>query len=413
LNILFITDRIPYPPHDGGRLRTYNIVKQLARRHDVTLVALIRSPDEAENASAIASLGVQVVPILRSTRPNATRWQKIRLHLSRTPHFLTRQPLPDDFGKRIARLRNGQRFDVVHLDYALTAPCASFVADLPIVLTQHNVQSQIPYSYVMAQPALKRLTLWREWLDYWKWKYVEIAWSRAADVIVAVSQSEAAYYRKHLPGIPVVVVPNGVDVDYFASVQRNPEPATLLFTGGMNWLPNVDAVCYFCREIYPSIKAQRPDVRLLIVGRDPAPRVQALADDPSVTVTGRVADVRPYFGRATAFVVPLRAGGGTRLKILEAFAARVPVVSTPLGCEGLDVNDGNHLLVADTPQAFAQQTLRLLEDAHLQARLTEAGYDLARTVYDYPVVVRSLEAALALAIQRKRTPLWERHGELV
>jgi glycosyltransferase involved in cell wall biosynthesis len=400
MKVLFITDRIPYPPHDGGRLRTYNIVKQLARRHDVTLVALIRSPDEAENASAIASLGVQVVPILRSTRPNATRWQKIRLHLSRTPHFLTRQPLPDDFGKRIARLRNGQRFDVVHLDYALTAPCAPFVADLPIVLTQHNVQSQIPYSYVMAQPALKRLALWREWLDYWKWKYVEIAWSRAADVIVAVSQSEAAYYRKHLPGIPVVVVPNGVEVEYFQNLERQSEPATLLFTGGMNWLPNVDAMRYFCDEIFPRIQTQRPDARLLIVGRDPLPEVQALASH-SITVTGQVPDVRPYFSRATVFIVPLRSGGGTRLKILEAFAAGVPVVSTSLGCEGLEVQDGEHLLIADSPEIFAQQVLQLLGDANLRAKLVMSARRLAETIYDYAVVINEFENALRLAIERK------------
>lgn len=401
MRILFITDRIPYPPHDGGNLRTFNIVKQLARRHHVTLVALIHSPSEVDNASAVESLGVRVVPLLRPMRPTRTLWQKARLHLSSTPHFLMRRPLPEDLAERLALLRGEQDFDVVHLDYALTAPCAAFVSDLPIVLTQHNVQSRIPYTYIMAHPPLRRLTLWRVWLDFLKWRWAEVAWSRMADVVVAVSRPEAQYYRQRLPDIPVEVVPNGVDVEYFSPVNRRPESATLLFTGGMNWLPNIDAACYFCREIYPYIKAQRPDVRLLIVGRDPAPEVQALASDPNVTVTGRVPDVRPYFERASVFVVPLRAGGGTRLKILEAFAARVPVVSTSLGCEGLDVSDGRHLLIADTPQAFAQQTLRLLADADMRVQLTEAGYELARTVYDYPVVVKSLESALALAMERK------------
>ncbi|MBN1979704.1 MAG: glycosyltransferase [Anaerolineae bacterium] len=410
MNILFITDRIPYPPHDGGSLRTFNLVKQLALRHEVTLVALTHLPAEDENIPAIQALGVQVVSMLRPTRPARTLWQRARLHFSPVPHFLAHRPLPEDFGERLAALRREQDFDVVHLDYALTAPCAAFVSDLPIVLTQHNVQSRIPYSYVMAHSSLRRLLLWREALNFLKWRRAEIAWSRLADVIVAVSQVEALYYRRRLPGIPVEVIPNGVGIGYFASVNRCPEPATLLFTGGMNWLPNVDAVRYFCREIYPHVKAQRPDVRLLIVGRDPAPEVQALASDPTVTVTGQVPDVRPYFGQATVFVVPLRAGGGTRLKILEAFAARVPVVSTPLGCDGLEVNDGSHLLVADSPQTFAQQTLRLLADADLRAWLTQAGYDLAKARYDYPVVVRGLEAALMLAIQRKRGTRDDRCG---
>lgn len=400
MNILFITDRIPYPPHDGGSLRTYNIIKQLATRHTVTLVALIHSAAEIENVPVLEALGVQIVPMLRATRPNHTHWQKARLHFSSMPHFLVQRPLPEDFHKRIAQLRDGQNFDVVHLDYALTAPCAASVADLPIVLTQHNVQSQIPYRYVMAQPLLRRLMHWRDILNYVKWRHVEIRWSRSADVVVAVSDLEADYYRQRLPGIPVQVVPNGVDVASFGDLEQHPEPATLLFTGGMNWHPNADAMSYFCREIYPTIKAERPDTQLLIVGRDPTPKVQSLAN-PGVTVTGRVPDIRPYFSRATVCVVPLRAGAGTRLKILEAFAARVPVVSTSLGCEGLRVQDSQHLLVADSPQEFAQQTIRLLNDADLRVQLTEAGYQVTRSVYDYPVLVEALESALELAIRRK------------
>jgi glycosyltransferase involved in cell wall biosynthesis len=184
---------------------------------------------------------------------------------------------------------------------------------------------------------------------------------------------------------PIRVVPNGVDTEFFRLGTEAERPLELLFTGAMNYAPNADGVAHFCAEILPRIRAVVPDVSLSVVGRDPPPRIQSLARG-GVTITGTVPDVRPWMNRAAVFVVPLRVGGGTRLKILEALASGRAVVSTSLGCEGLDVKHGDNILVADTPAAFADAVVRCLRDPGLRRELGARGRALVEQRYRWDAI---------------------------
>jgi glycosyltransferase involved in cell wall biosynthesis len=207
--------------------------------------------------------------------------------------------------------------------------------------------------------------------------------------VLTTSLDDRDLLAPHLDGTPMRVVPNGVDTDFFRPSTGREDPAGLLFTGAMNYAPNADGVLHFCTEILPAIHAAIPETSLAVVGRNPPPRIQGLGTD-KIAITGTVRDVRPWMHRAAVFVVPLRVGGGTRLKILEALACGRAVVSTALGCEGLDVTDGEDILIADTPAAFADAVVRCLRDPGLRQRLGSRGRTLVERRYRWDAIGRGL-----------------------
>jgi glycosyltransferase involved in cell wall biosynthesis len=207
---------------------------------------------------------------------------------------------------------------------------------------------------------------------------------------VTVSEVDRRLLLTTNPRLRVDVIPNGVDTKIYQPLPEGDSTPALVFVGNMDYRPNVDAMMYFCSQVLPRVRCALPDVQMWIVGINPRAEVRHLEGE-GVHVTGRVDDVRPYYARSTACVVPLRAGGGTRLKILEAMAFGRPVVSTTIGCEGLDVVDGEHLFIADSADEFAEQTVRLLLDEALRRRVATEARRLAETCYDWDVVVTELE----------------------
>jgi glycosyltransferase involved in cell wall biosynthesis len=222
------------------------------------------------------------------------------------------------------------------------------------------------------------------------------------DLVLAVSDADAQTLARLYGPLsePVHVVPTGVDTGYFAPREGPVRSRHLVFTGSMDWLPNEDGIVHFVREILPLIRQVEPSTTLSIVGRDPTPAVRRLEAEYGVTVTGRVDDVRPFVAEAAVYVVPLRIGGGTRLKIFEAMAMGKPIVSTTVGAEGLPVSDGLHLLLADTPDAFAHAVVRLLQNQTERARLGDAARHLVVNQFDWASVSGHLDAALAAAAAR-------------
>ena len=217
------------------------------------------------------------------------------------------------------------------------------------------------------------------------------------DGVLAVSDADRETLHALYPGAirqPVHVVPTGVDTEFFSPAPSEPGSRNLVFTGSMDWLPNEDAMNYFCRDILPLVRAEQPDVTLSIVGRTPTPAVKRLAEVPGVTVTGRVDDVRPYMKAAAVYVVPLRIGGGTRLKIFEAMSMAKAVVSTTVGAEGLPVTSGGNAMLADQPASFARAIVELLRDVDRRAALESAARALVVEHYDWSAVAGSLESAL-------------------
>ena len=239
----------------------------------------------------------------------------------------------------------------------------------PAVLCHHKVEAMTwRRHYEVQTNPLKKAYLYGQWL---KARRFERAECRRFDAVVAVSREDAELMRREYGVAEVADVPTGVDIDYFRPTgAETVEPHGLVFTGSMDWLPNEDAIQFFTREILPLVRERVPQVKLTVVGRKPYASLLELAGrDPSIVVTGRVEDVRPYMERAAAYVVPIRVGGGTRLKIYEAMAMEKPVVSTTVGAEGLPLRDGEDLLLADTPRAFADAVVRVLEDAEFARRL--------------------------------------------
>jgi len=229
-------------------------------------------------------------------------------------------------------------------------------------------------------------------IEYRKFRREEVAAWRRATACIATSAADAAVVRD-ATGREVAVVPNGVDLDRFPRFPLDQaDPAALVFVGAMRYRPNADAARWFVEHVFPRVRTALPTATFTIVGADPPPGVLALGSVPGVCVTGTVPDVRPWVERAGMVVVPLRAGGGTRLKILEAFAMGRPVVSTRLGAAGIDAADGEHLLLADTPDGIAAAITRLAADAPLRQALTDRAYALVRERYQWRAIAAELDA---------------------
>lgn len=226
-------------------------------------------------------------------------------------------------------------------------------------------------------------------IDWQIMKSFEPSAMRRVDKCIAMSEIEAAIARKMVPGVNLQVVSNGVDTSLYKPVAPN-SSKELLFIGSLCYPPNVDGAQFFVRQVFPLIQKGESEVELNLVGRSPVPRVRALADGRAVKLFSDVPEVRPYYERSAISVVPLRAGGGTRLKILESMALGIPVVSTSIGCEGLDVTHGEDILIADSPEEFANSVCGLLRDAGLRGRIAQNGRKLVENKYDWDIIVERL-----------------------
>jgi glycosyltransferase involved in cell wall biosynthesis len=271
----------------------------------------------------------------------------------------------------------------------------TFRTDAIRVLDAANVEYDIHRRSAEASHSLLR----RLWSGYEarKLRPQEIAICGEQDMIFLPSQRDKELLDRDVPRVPKIVIPNGVDTSFFAPQARPVEDDTLVFTGAINYFPNADAVIWFVSDVLPLIHKVRPGVRFSIVGNAPPESVRRLASS-HVEVTGFVDDVRPSIARSAVYVVPIRIGGGTRLKVLEAMAMRKPIVTTSIGCEGIDAAHGKSVLIADTPQAFADATLRLLADRRMAEALADAGHDLVRSRYDWA----SIGDAMGTAYEKLR-----------
>ncbi len=394
MKILFITKELPYPVNSGARMRTWHYIRGLARAGETHVICGGTLEDNREGAAQLRALGVD--PVFVPVRPAPVWLNRLTGLVSPLPYavLLRRSAALTEAVRSIAR---SARPDLVVCDGIHLAPNIPEDLTCPTILDEHNVESVIIGRYAATErnPAA-RLYAWLEWFKFCRLE--ERLWPRFTTVHVcsAVDQRMVETRSRHPD---VVVIPNGVSAaEADQALARHPRPAAgtdrprpwrVTYSGLMGWRPNDDAALYFCREIWPLV-ARGAGNRLLqcyIVGRGPSREVQRLTEaDPRITVTGEVADVAPYIIASDAVVVPLRIGSGTRLKILEAMALGVPVVSTSVGCEGLDVTHDNNILIADTPEAFAAAVGRLRDNADLGARLAANGRALIERQYDWPLI---------------------------
>jgi sugar transferase (PEP-CTERM/EpsH1 system associated) len=399
--ILVLTPQFPFPPHQGTTLRNYNLMAGLARRHEVHLLSF-GDPEECQGTPVDGLCqSVQVFPA-----PKRSVGQRLKgLALSRLPDMAQRLPSPvfrDALAKTLERLDP----DVVEVEAIELAQYLFQVADMRgdrtrplLVYDDHNAE------YVLQQRAFETdFRQPRRWIaaaySYVQWRRLRAYECRAclaADRVAAVSDTDATALQRLVPGLEVAVIPNGVDMDYYTApvpplaAQEGPGDLDLVFTAKMDFRPNVDAVLWFSQNVLPLIRRQSPGTRFWAVGKSPHARLAPLADDPGVVLTGWVEDVRPYITGAGLYVIPLRIGGGTRLKVLEAMAMGKAIVSTALGCEGFDLVPGQELVMADDPAEFAAAVMDLLHDAEHRERLGRAARRFAGSRYDWRMIVPRLE----------------------
>ncbi len=278
-------------------------------------------------------------------------------------------------------------FDVITTEHSQMA-CYRLPRTAHLVLDEHNIEYDILWRTTAAErPSIRKLY---NWANYLKLRREERAAWQQFDGITLTSERDEQLLRRDAPGKPTAVTPNAVDTDFFQPSGAPVEAGTILFFGAINYYPNTEGLLFFLDEVFPYVKQQHPGARLMIVGQQPPPAIMSRASE-DVIVTGLVDDVRPYLERAAVVIAPLRIGGGTRLKIVEAMAMGKPIVATHIGAEGLDVNHDENILLSDTAEDFAGQVVRVLDDAALAQRLGQAARHRADSLYTWRAAVDRLE----------------------
>ena len=380
MKILFLSPTVPFPLTDGGRIRVFNLLKQIAKKSDITLLALETQPTDEEGVAELQQLGVQVHLVPNApTLPRVSLGTLLKAFLKRQPITVARYDLPA-YRQKFRELIATENYDLVHYEMFHTAQFYT-ETDLPGLLSQQNVDSEI-WRRLCSETAnpFYKFAYWTQQLAFQRYERVL---SPKFDAVTCTSDIDAAVFQGHCAADAIAIIPNGVDVTHFQPDFTTEAPAHLIYIGSMDWYPNEDAVAFFADDILPGIQSKVSDVQFSIVGGNPSARVQKLAARDGVIVTGRVPEIKPYFAEATVFVVPLRIGSGTRLKILEALAMGKAIVSTSVGAEGLDLNDGEEIFIADAPEPFAEAVTRLLTDPALRRRIGENGRARVEKDYDW------------------------------
>jgi sugar transferase (PEP-CTERM/EpsH1 system associated) len=408
MRILWLKSDLLLPLDKGGKLRTWHLMRHLARHHEITYVAFNEPGQPAADVEGMREVAARVETITRSEPTKGT----LRFYADAAMHLV--DPLPYAVGKyrsaeyrrRLETLLAEQNFDVIVCDFLFPAVNLPKHLPCPTVMFTHNVESEIWRRHAETRRGVVgRLLYGAQYRRMLRYEGRALA---RFDGVLAVSDADRKTFSRLYPGAisgPAHVIQTGVDTDYFAPAPSEPESREVVFTGSMDWLPNEDAMLFFCREVLPLIRSEEPGMKVTIVGRTPTAAVKKLADEAGVRVTGRVDDVRPYMKDAAVYIVPLRIGGGTRLKIFEAMAMGKAVVSTTVGAEGLPVTDGEHVILADDPATFARAVVHLMRDVERRRRIEAAARALVVERYDWSAVAGELEDAL------ERFALREAQGE--
>jgi sugar transferase (PEP-CTERM/EpsH1 system associated) len=400
MKLLWLNAGLLLPLDKGGKLRTWHVMRHLAARHDITYLSFADDSQTDADRAGMRAVCSRLETVPRTDAAKGT-W---RFYADATGYLLDAAPYAvakyrsAAYRATLADLLAAERFDAVVCDFL--PPVVNLPPRLPcpsIVFT-HNVEAEIwrRHAEQASNPVSKRLLTqqWRRMLRF------EAAALARFDLTLAVSDADRRTFDRLYPGsltAPVHVVQTGVETDFFTPAPVAPEPAHMVFTGSMDWLPNEDGMTYFCREILPKIRESEPGATLSIIGRAPTPAVRKLGEIAGVDVTGRVDDVRPHIAKGAVYVVPLRIGGGTRLKIFEAMSMGKAVVSTTIGAEGLPVTSGRDVEIADEPSRFAHAVVHLMRDTAARRAIETAARQLVVERYDWSAVAQDFESALLKA----------------
>ena len=384
MHLLQFAPRVCWPLDTGAKLRNYHLARVLAERARIRLLAFT---DHEQSFAGLENPYEQVTAVRRS--PGYTFSKILRGAFGRTPLPVLNYTT-NTMKQTLERILGENDFDIVQVEsiHLMTyLPIITMAQQRPLMICDwHNIESELMSRYSEREPNILK----RAYAG--KTARLMSQFERRAmhefDAHIAVSQRDAQQLRNLNSDARVFVIENGVDTAYyeeaaFSGANAAGKPNRIVFVGSMDYHANIDGAVSFARDVWPGLRDRHPELMFTIVGRDPAPEVRALATNPGIEVTGTVDDVRPSYREALAAVVPLKVGGGSRLKILEAMAAGVPVVSTTLGAEGLDVHDGEDILIADTNEQLAEKIVSVIESEELRQRLSAGGRALVSERYDW------------------------------
>jgi polysaccharide biosynthesis protein PslH len=397
LNILSVSHMPASPPRFGAQARMHGLMTQLAQRHDLTAVTLADDAFDIDECRSAMRTYCNDVVLVRNPYGRdglAKRLLQLRSLVSLTSFDRLRVALPE-LQQVLDRVLRAGRFDIVNLEFPYLGHYAFRQAPageaLPrLVVDSHEIAYDLAKQFASSGASLsRRLYAGANWR---KLRHEEIGAYRAADGIYLCSADDERRLRNELPDARTAVIPNAADIDFYQPRPTDPAPdgRTVVYFGLLSTIPNIDAVTHFVQEIWPRIAEMHPDARCKIIGGRPPPSLMALAG-PHVELTGFVQDLRPHLAEAAAVVVPLRLGGGTRLKIVEAMAMGKAIVSTSLGAEGIEAVSGRDILIENQPAAFADAVNRLLADPALAARIGAAARQVAVEKYAWSAAAQALE----------------------
>jgi sugar transferase (PEP-CTERM/EpsH1 system associated) len=388
MNILYVCHRLPFPPKRGGKIRPFNMIRHLSASHDVTVVSLARSQQEAEEGRGLREHCREVVHEIVRAPAQVARM------VARFP-----TPTPSSVGyfhsanlaRRVDRLLAAQRFDLAFVHCAFVAHYVERATGMPRILDFGDLDSQKWLDYARFKPFPQQ---WGYALEGRKLAAEEKRLARRFDFCTATTRAEWEALEAYATGTPTDWFPNGVDAEYFSPADHPYDPELVAFVGRMDYYPNQQCMFDFCANVWPSLRARRPALRLAIIGADPSEAVRRLGDLPGVTVTGSVPDVRPWLRRAALTIAPLNIARGTQNKILEAMAQGVPVVSSELAAKGVDAVAGEHLLTARAPAEYEAAILRIVTDPGERARLARAGRARVLSHHAWPQSMKRLDGII-------------------
>ena len=392
MRVLVLDEEFPWPLNTGKRIRSYHLISRLATNHEVRYLAYGDESSEAFHHFASNRLNPIAVRPHVPPKEGPAFYLRLLLNLFSRYPYIVQSHYSRAFADAVRHISHEWRPDVVLCEWTPYAVFARENKSIPVVVAAHNIETRIWERYREAETNPARR--WYIGRQIPKVRRFEEKTFGMVQGVTAVSQLEADDIRCISASCRVEVVDNGVDLTYFNSTGGAPAPNSAVFTGSMDWRPNQDAAIYFCNDILPLIQLKISDFTVTFVGRKPPQSIIDLQKLKVVTVTGTVDDVRPFIDKAGVYIVPLRIGGGSRLKILEALAMKRAIVSTTIGAEGLHLCNNEHLLVADSPHAFAEQVVQLLSDRPLCERLGDNGRKAVEQSYGWDALAVRLEKFL-------------------
>ncbi len=401
MRALWIKSDFPLPADTGGKIRTRHLLFELAKRAKVTFLSYIPPNHGQQFVDELRAAGIGFESVVRAEehKHGAGFYARVLSKIGSARPYIVNKYITPEMIAALRRWATPEHFDIVLCDFLEMAWCAEYVKNLPVALFQHNVETVIwrRYHDVETNP-VKRLYFAHEKERLARF---EGAACRRFDLVLTVSDADGELLKSEFGLRDYVTIPTGVDIEYFQP--RDGEiRGRLVFCGSMDWMPNIDGFWWFKNSIYPLIRQSSSQVSLSVVGRRPGDDIRAEAEvDNSIIVTGTVDDVRPHVASGQIYIVPLRVGGGTRIKIYEALAMRKCVISTSIGAEGLPLVDGKHIVIADGEVAFAAAVNELLRDDKKRHTIADAGYRLVTEHYGWSQAAGILEQALAQTAQRR------------